>query len=183
MLHSFKEAALRGPYDEYPVLTPEVDPQLHLSRNDRRQPFFLICEKDCMLVQMSGRARIEFRDCAVRWMPAVPGDFIYVPARTPHRIVPSEPSVHYRYKARAAGLEAACWYCPRCDNRIALRTWDTAEELPQEGYLRWAEAFNADSAWRSCARCGFSRPRLDLAPFRWREIARELRMEADLDEL
>lgn len=41
MLQVFKEARHAGPYDEFPVLLEEIDPQLFLSRNDRPQPFFL----------------------------------------------------------------------------------------------------------------------------------------------
>src|SRR5262252_2071864 len=59
-LSIFQEAKAAGPYDEYPVLPPDIDPQLHLSRNDRPQPFFLICEHDCVLTQMSGRATVLF---------------------------------------------------------------------------------------------------------------------------
>jgi 3-hydroxyanthranilate 3,4-dioxygenase len=182
MLHTFKEATDRGPYDEYPVLPPDVDPQLHLSRNDRPQPFFLICEKDCVLIQMSGKGKVEFRDSSVLWQPMVPGDFIYVPARTPHRIVPEEPSVQYRYKARNAGFEAVCWYCPHCGKRIAIDQWDTAEELPQDAYLRAVRGFNADAASRRCA-CGFEHPAVDLAPYRWEKIARELKEDTGLEEL
>lgn len=181
MLHTFKEAADCGPYDEYPVLPPEVDPQLHLSRNDRPQPFFLVCEKDCVLIQMSGKGKVEFRDSSVLWQAMVPGDFIYVPARTPHRILPEETSVQYRYKARLAGLEAVCWYCPECGKRIALDAWDTAIELPQTGYLRAVREFNADAARRRCA-CGYEHPVIDLAPYRWEQVAEELKNDPG-DEL
>jgi 3-hydroxyanthranilate 3,4-dioxygenase len=182
MLHTFKEAADRGPYDEYPVLTPEVDPQLHLSKNDRPQPYFLVCEKDSMLVQMSGKGRIEFRGGPVLWLPMVPGDFIYVPARTPHRYMPDEVSVQYRYKARLAGREAVCWYCETCGTRLAVDTWDTAAELPQEAYLRATRAFNDSAEQRRCANCGTEHSPIDLSPYRWEAVARELR-EDELDEL
>lgn len=176
MLHTFKEATLRGPYDEYPVLPPEVDPQLHLSRNDRPQPFFLWCEKDTVIVQMSGTGRIEFRDAPVHWWPTVPGDFVYVPARTPHRYLPDDASIQYRYKARNSGLEAVLWYCEQCGREIARETWDTAVELSQEAYLRAARGFNDDARRRRCS-CGFEHPVIDLAPYRWHEIAQELRGE------
>ncbi len=179
--NTFKEAEGRGPYDEYPVLAADVDPQLHLSRNDRPQPFFLICEKDCVLVQLSGKGRVEFRDSSMLWTAAVPGDFIYIPARTPHRFLPDEPSTQYRYKAIVPGLEGVCWYCPECGKRIGEEIWDTAKELPQEGYLRASTAFNEEPARRRCA-CGFEHPTIDLAPYRWAEIARELRNEGKDEE-
>jgi hypothetical protein len=177
MLQTFKEAAQRGPYDDYPVLPPEVDPQLYLSRNDRPQPFFLVCEKDTVLVQMSGSGKVEFRESPVRWWAAVPGDFVYVPARTPHRIVPSEESVHYRYKARQSGLEAAVWYCLGCDRRLTSHTWDTTQTLSQSGFLEAVRAFNESAAHRRCAECGCEHPEIDLEPYRWAEIVAELQAE------
>ena len=42
----FDEAAKRGPYDEFPMFPPGIDPQIHVSRNNRPQPFHLICEHD-----------------------------------------------------------------------------------------------------------------------------------------
>ena len=41
-----REAPEAGPYDEFPTFPPGIDPQLCLSRNDRPQPFYLICGKD-----------------------------------------------------------------------------------------------------------------------------------------
>ena len=115
LVDTFEAATTAGPYDEYPVLLEGVDPQLHLSNNDRPQPFYLTCEKDTILVQMSGQSRIDMKDSSVLFFDAVPGDYVYVPGGTPHRIVPSEPSVMYRYKANEAGLEAASFHCAQCD--------------------------------------------------------------------
>lgn len=177
MLHTFKECGQRGPYDEYPVLPEEVDPQLHLSRNDRVQPFFLICAKDTVIVQMSGTGKIEFRDSPTLWWPTVPGDFVYVPAGTPHRIVPDEVCVHYRYKARVSGLEGVAWYCPRCNQRIASHMWDTASIVSQLGFLQAVRTFNGASDARLCSSCGCEHPEIDLAPYRWEQIAKELQAE------
>ena len=174
MLDTFDTAKDLGPYDEYPVLSEGVDPQLHLSVNDRPQPFHLTCEKDCILIQMSGKARLEMRDSSVLHFNLVPGDYAYVPAGTPHRIVPSEPSIQYRYKAEHAGLEATSFYCEGCGELLARTTWDTAEELPQAGYLRSVEAFNADESARRCGRCSTLHPPVELGGFRWREIVEEL---------
>lgn len=182
MLNTFKLAAELGPYDEYPALPDGVDPQLCLSRNDRQQPFFLVCEKDTVLIQMAGTATIEFRNSAVNYFKCAVGDHIYVPAGTPHRISPHETSIHYRYKAEKCGLEAVAWYCAQCESEIARDTWDTAVELPQEGYLRATTAFNANSEMRKCKRCGTTHPLLDLAGYRWSDIARELRDGGEAEE-
>ena len=175
-----QEAAVRAPYDEYPMLPPGVDPQLHLSRNDRTQPFFLICEHDTVLVTVTGTGKVEFVEGPVRYHTMKPGDFIYVPSGMPHRIVPAMESVHLRYKAEHPGLEAVAWYCEHCGAELTREIWDTAEELAQEGYLRATKAFNADARRRTCARCGEVHPVIDLAPYKWQEVAGEIR--ADLAE-
>jgi hypothetical protein len=178
MVRIFQDAREAGPYDEFPVLLPGIDPQLHLSRNDRPQPFFLICSKDTVLVQMAGDAVVEFKDGPVLYHAAEPGDFVYVPAGTPHRIVPRTESIHVRYKADQPGLEGVAWYCPQCQGELWREEWDTAEELPQEGYWRACQAFNASAAQRTCGGCGAEHPPLDLAGIRWPEIAAALRAGA-----
>ena len=172
---AFDEAARRGPYDEYPMLPAGVDPQICLSRNDRPQPFFLICEHDTVLVNMSGEGRVEFPDGPVRYHPVVPGDFVYVPSGTPHRIVPDGECVQLRYKAEHPGLEAVAWYCEGCGAEIVREVWDTAVEIPQEGYLRACREFNADPARRTCSSCGRIHKELDLSPYSWEAVAAEVR--------
>ncbi len=172
---TFREAENCGPYDERPMLPDNIDPQLHLSRNDRPQPFFLICEKDTLLVQVSGKGRIEFRDTNVLQYSLEPGDFIYVPGGAPHRITPEEVSINYRYKPRQPGLEGVAWYCGECGREIHREIWDTGERLPQEGYIRACRNFNASKEFRACAGCGAAHDRIDLAPYRWERLAEELR--------
>jgi 3-hydroxyanthranilate 3,4-dioxygenase len=170
---TYKEAAERSSYDEFPMLELGIDPQLHLSRNQVAQPFFLICEQDCIIAQMSGAARVEFRQSPANYFNLALGDFVYVPGGTPHRIVPQSESIHLRYKAARPGLEAVAWYGdgPEETGRV---TWNCDEELPQEAYLRACRAFNADPAMRRL-RSGESLPPIDLTPFRWEEVAREVK--------
>src|SRR5215469_12801973 len=123
---SFKEALSRGAYDEFPMLELGIDPQLHLSRNAVAQPFFLICEQDTMIAQLSGTARIEFRNSSVGYFDTEIGDFIYVPGGTPHRILPKSESVHLRYKPEQPGLEAVAWYSEKTGGEISRVTWDCA---------------------------------------------------------
>lgn len=176
MLDTYDTAQNSGPYDEYPVLPEGVDPQLHLSKNDRPQPFHLTCEKDCMLVQMSGKARVEIRDSSVRFFDLVPGDYAYIPAGTPHRIVPTETSILYRYKAEHAGLEAVAFYCDQCAGLLYKETWDTAEEIPQAAYLRTVKEFNISEDIRRCESCDSVHPPIDLNGYRWEAVAHELSM-------
>lgn len=175
MVQTFKEAQGIGPYDEVPVLPAGIDPQLHLSRNDHAQPFYLVCEKDTVLVTMSGRGLVRMKDSPVSVYKLKPGDFIYIPGGTPHQIVPDGETVTYRYKAEISGREATAWYCDDCGTRLAHMAWETSIELPQEGYLRMCQQFNANEALRTCSKCGRVHPTIDLAPYRWADIARALR--------
>lgn len=164
---TYKEAVSRSNYDEFPMFELGIDPQLHLSRNSVAQPFFLVCEQDCVIAQMSGKTRIEFRNSSANYFDLALGDFVYVPGGTPHRLVPQSESIHLRYKAAKPGLEAAAFY--KGADEVARFTWDCDSELPQEGYLRACRAFNADAKLRG------GLPELDLKPFRWAEIAAEVR--------
>jgi 3-hydroxyanthranilate 3,4-dioxygenase len=138
-----------------------------LSRNSVAQPFFLICQQDTIVTQMSGSARIEFRHSPANYFDMAIGDFVYVPGGTPHRLVPSTESIHLRYKAAYPGLEAVAWYDGH--DEVARVTWDCAEELPQEAYLRACRAFNADARLRK----GLTA--IDLSPFRWAEVGAEVK--------
>jgi 3-hydroxyanthranilate 3,4-dioxygenase len=163
----FEEMPKRGPFDEFPMLKSGIDPQLCLSRNDRPQPFFLICEQDTLVAQMSGKARIEFKNSAANYFDMVPGDYVYVPGGTPSRIIPDGVSINLRYKPEHPGLEAVAWY--DAEGRETRETFDTATELPQEAYLRICTAFNVSAQMR------LGLPLIDLSPFRWKEIAAEIR--------
>jgi 3-hydroxyanthranilate 3,4-dioxygenase len=174
----FDDAREAGPYDEFPVLPPDMDPQVHLSRNDRPQPFFLICQHDTLLAQMAGEAVVEFKDVPVLYHTLSPGDYVYVPAGAPHRIVPRSASVQLRYKAREPGLEGIAWYCPGCGAEVAREEWDTAEELPQDAYWRACQTFNAEATRRVCRGCGAQHPPLDLTGIRWPEVAAAIRAAA-----
>jgi 3-hydroxyanthranilate 3,4-dioxygenase len=174
MFMTFKEAAGARAYDEYPMLPPHVDPQLHLSRNDRPQPFYLVCEKDSVLVQMSGQGRVRFAEGSVRYFSLQPGDFIYVPAGMPHRLEPETASVYYRYKASRPGLEAVAWYCEACNRPLWRYTFDTATTIPQRAYADACTAFNTDIKRRICGGCGREHVPVDFPEARWREIAAEL---------
>jgi hypothetical protein len=176
-LDIFELQADAGPYDEQPIVLAHIDPQLHLSRNYRLQPFYLICAKDAMLVALSGEARVEFKDSAVNWHHMLPGDFVYVPAGTPHRIVPSEPSLHLRYKALRPGREGVAWYCERCSSLLHRIEWDEAT-IPQDGYARSCRWYAENLAGRACPTCALPAPELALDGIRWDAIAAALRNEA-----
>src|SRR5689334_4342042 len=82
-----REAAKLASFDEFPMLRPEVDPQLHLSHNEVDQPFYLVCEKDTVIAQFSGHSRIDLKEGSVRYFDLTAGDYVYVPGGIPHRIL------------------------------------------------------------------------------------------------
>ena len=84
------------------MLPESIDPQLHSSRPVRPQPFYLICEHDTVLSQMAGQSSVEYKAPSVVSHLLEPGDFVYVPAGTPHRIIPHTESVQLHYKAKIA---------------------------------------------------------------------------------
>ena len=94
----WREAAKVGAYAEKPMLPADKQVQVHLSKNDRPQPFHLICGKDTLLALMSGAGKVEFKGTTVECFDMKPGSFVYVPAGAPHRIVPAEVSIMMRYK-------------------------------------------------------------------------------------
>ena len=178
---SFAAAAAAGPYDERPMLPDTLDLQIHLSKNDRPQPFFLICEHDTVLFALSGTGHVEYKDASVLRHAYEVGDHLYVPAGVPHRIVPKTETIQYRYKLPESELEGVAWYCEGCGKELYREVFELASELPQEAYLRIARAFNADAQRRTCQSCGAVHPAIDLAPYRWAQIAQELRAEVAAD--
>jgi len=175
---AWREAAKLGPYDEMPMLPDDKQVQVHLSKNDRPQPFYLICSKDSLLSLMSGAVKVEFMGTAVDHFTLTPGSFVYVPAGAPHRIVPTESSVMMRYKHMHAGLEGMAWYCGNCGRETYREVWDTAETLPQVKYEEVCSRFAADASLRTCRHCGSTHPAPDLEGFRWSEVAREVAAES-----
>lgn len=174
---SFAAAAAAGPYDERPMLPDALDLQIHLSKNDRAQPFFLICEHDTVLFALSGDGHVEYKDAAVRHHSYAVGDHLYVPAGVPHRIVPASETIQYRYKLPESELEGVAWYCEHCGNELYREIWEIGAELPQAAYWRITGAFNGDAARRACKSCGVVHPMIDLAPYRWAALAEEIKAE------
>ncbi len=175
---AWREAAKLGPYDEMPMLPDDKQVQVHLSRNDRPQPFHLICGKDSLLSLISGAAKVEFKSTGVEHFALTPGSFVYVPAGAPHRIIPTESSVMMRYKQMHAGLEGLAWYCDNCDAEIYREVWDTAATVSQLKYDEVSSHFAADASLRRCGHCGATHPVPDLEGFRWAKVGREIAAES-----
>jgi hypothetical protein len=167
----FSLAADLGPYDFWPVLPAGQDPQLHVSLNDRPQPFHLAHEHDAVLVQFSGRASVQFPEGPVRWHQLVPGDHVYLPAGLPYRVITDAPCLQLLMKAEDAGLEAIAWYCDGCDQLLDRTDVDTNEDLVQRHFHSVCSAFNQSTERRTCDRCGTVRPLVDLTSFNWLAVA------------
>ena len=170
-----REAKKLGAYAEMPMLPEDIQVQIHLSRNDRSQPFHSIFGDDTLLLLMSGAAQLEFRATSVERFTMKPGDCIYVPAGTPHRIVPEEESVMLRYTPQPAGLEAVAWFCAGCGAELHREVWDAAATLSQDIYPAASARFAEDHAARTCKSCGAVHPAPEVSGFRWAEAAEEIR--------
>jgi 3-hydroxyanthranilate 3,4-dioxygenase len=175
MVRTFEAAKECGPYDELPVLVADRDPQLHLSRNDRPQPFHLICSSDTLLAQLAGTATLDLEYSPVRYHRLEPGDVVYVPAGTPSRLTPDDVSINLRYKPLHAGLEGVAWFCNACGHEVHREEFDTEVELPQEAYWRACQAFNTDVELRRCPHCAKEHDQIDLSGIRWPEVAQAIR--------
>jgi hypothetical protein len=174
----WREAAKLGAYAEMPMLPDDKQVQVHLSKNDRPQPFHLICGKDTLIALISGAAKVEFKGTGIDHFALKPGSFVYVPAGCPHRIVPAQVGIMMRYKQMHAGLEGVAWYCDSCDAEIYREVWDTGATLSQAKYQEVSSHFAADESERKCRHCGSTHPAPDLEGFRWSEVAREIAAES-----
>ncbi|MFO7562876.1 MAG: hypothetical protein R6X02_09565 [Enhygromyxa sp.] len=171
----FKEAPKVGSYDERPMLPDSVGTQVYLSRNDRPQPFYLICEKDTLIAAFAGTGSVQLQLTSVRSFPLEPGDHVYVPAGAATKLVPETESIILRYKAQHPGLEAVAWYCESCETELFRHTFDTALTHAQEGYLEGCRAYNEDPGRRTCSKCRREHPGVDVAGYGWEELASQLR--------
>ena len=174
-LNVFREAASAwGSWDEYPIGPKGTDPMPHLSRSRIAQPFFVVSSTDAVLIHMSGRGEIQFKELEPARMRLEPGDSVYIPACVPSRILPEGEVLQIRLKAEPAGREAVAWYCARCGELVHGVELD--EPIVQRGWARAVAAFNADVALRTC-RCGEVHPPAELGDTAWADVAAAI--EAD----
>ncbi|MBU3067762.1 hypothetical protein KO481_40370 [Nocardia sp. NEAU-G5] len=168
MLHAFQAASELGDYADAAVLPADTDPQIYLSRNRVAQPFHLICQKDVVLSQLSGAVDVHLHDSSVNRFRMGVGDHVYIPAGTPHRIVPVEEGVTIRYQALQAGRQGASWYCANCGSELRRYEWDHDNDVSALAYYQRACAnYNADVTVRTCDECGSVASQLDLASLGW----------------
>lgn len=171
MLHAFKTAKEVGNYTDAAVLQEAVDPQLYLSRNWLPQPFHFVCAKDTVVTQLSGAASIGLRDSSVNTFRMTVGDIAYIPAGTPHQILPVEEGVFLRYMPLHAGLVGAVWYCPGCEVEVHREEWEHDNDLPPaEFYAKACTRFNEDPQARTCGKCGAVHLAVDLAAYGWKDL-------------
>lgn len=174
-LNVFKEAHRAwGSYDEYPVGPKGTDPMPHLSRNRVPQPFFVVCEEDQVLIQMSGVGEIELRETEPSRMHLEPGDSVYIPAGIPSRVVPQGENLQIRLKAEPPAREAVAFYCP-CGELIHTR--ELAPGILQREWWSTVTAFNEDAALRTCPTCAAVHPPVELGDIAWPEVAAAIESE------
>ncbi len=177
--NSFALAAEAGPYAFWPVVPAGLDPQFHVSCNDRDQPFHLIHEHDAVLVHFNGRAAVRFPEGPVRQHALKPGDHVYLPAGLPYQVLTEEPCVQLLMKAEATEVEAVAFYCNACGALLHRVDFDTTDEPPQRGYHRICVGFNDDIERRRCASCDATHPEIDVESFGWPAIADQIEAATD----
>jgi len=168
-----------GAFDEWPLLPEPVDPQVALSRAPVPMPFHLAIDHDTLLVQIKGEATVAFADGPVREMEVAPGDYVYLPAGLPHRVIPRSSSLQLRFSGREAHAERASFRCEGCSAELGSTAWSSASTLRQEGFGGALDAFAEDGAGGPCPGCGTVAPAVGAAAFRWDEVARELRARGE----
>jgi 3-hydroxyanthranilate 3,4-dioxygenase len=165
------------PYDEIPLIPDKIDFQLCASRSAIPQPFFFCGTHDMLLAVLGGEGEVEFRHSSVLKSRVVLGDYLYVPARTPHRIVPDGELLTLRYKARSSGAEAAIWYCDRCGNELYRHEYDSDTQVPQLEWVIACDAYTSDVGLRTCTECKSVHDPVDLTQIRWSQVGDALEAE------
>lgn len=166
-MNVFEAAARSGNYGDVAVLPIEVDPQIVLSRNSVRQPFYMVYDHDTVAAQMSGSCRIRLRASSVLYFDSSIGDYTYIPAGTPHRIEPKEEGVLLRYTSNEPTERGAVFACESCDAEIHRVEWTHDDDNDQVRiYCAIVQEFNEDVGLRRCE-CGVEAERIDLAELGW----------------
>lgn len=168
MLQVFQAAKEVGNYTDMPVMPVDVDPQITLSRNSERQPFFITFEEDTVIALMSGAATVRLRESNVNSWSMVPGDHVYVPAGTPHLFEPVEESVLIRYIGNEPAYRAAVFACETCGEELHRLEWRQDLEVEAVAiYSEVARRFNEDSAIRTCRACGATAAEISRERLGW----------------
>lgn len=164
-------------HDELPLIPAKTDIQLYASRHDRPEPFFFAGSRDMLICVLRGRGRIEFMGTSVTHHRLEPGDYVSIPARTPHRVVPEPELLQLRYKASRPGHEALVWRCDGCRHELFRFEYDADSLVPHEQWLIACCQFNDEVGLRTCDSCGRPADEIDLGDYRWDDIAAALAAE------
>lgn len=168
MVQAFQAAKGIGNYADVPVMPIDVDPQITLSRNSEKQPFFLAFEEDTVIALMSGSATVRLRDTNVNSWSMIPGDHVYIPSGTPHLLDPAEESVLIRYIGNEPAYRAAVFACERCGEELHRLEWQQDLEVEAVAiYSEVARRFNEDIAARTCPVCGTTAAEVSLERLGW----------------
>lgn len=168
MLQAFQAAKEIGNYADVPVMPIDVDPQITLSRNTEKQPFFIAFEEDTVIALMSGTATVRLRESNVNSWSMIVGDHVYIPAGTPHLLEPIEESVLIRYIGNEPAYRAAVFACETCGNELHRLEWRQDLEVDATAiYTEVARRFNADLEVRTCTTCGTTAAEISLERLGW----------------
>ena len=162
-----------GSYDDFPVLNPGIDPMVYLSRNKVPQPFWLSSDKDQTILNLSGRCRIEFKDCEYNYMQLEPGDAVYLPAGVPNHLIPDGECLQLRFKAEPPGHEEISFYC-HCNYVLYSKSFDASKNIAQQVYWESCQDYNHNQAIRTCQNCSKVAAPLDLTDIVWPQVVENI---------
>jgi 3-hydroxyanthranilate 3,4-dioxygenase len=163
---AFKAAADLVNYEDAQMIPEDVDPQVELSRNVLPQPFHLVIDEDTVLAVMSGEVEVQLKNSTVLSFKGLPGDHLYVPSGTPHRIVPSAESVIMRYTSNESVRRGAAFFCDSCGSEAFRWEWShSTEVVARDVYTEVATRFNASP--RRCKSCQHELQPVAVAALGW----------------
>lgn len=163
-----------GSYDDFPVLNPGIDPTVYLSRNKVPQPFWLSSDKDQTILNLSGRCRIEFKDCEYNYMQLEPGDAVYLPSGIPNHLIPDGECLQLRFKAEPPGHEEISFYCQCCNYVLHSKSFDASEDIAQQVYWDSCQDYNRNESIRTCQNCSKVAAPLDLTDIVWPQVVENI---------
>jgi mannose-6-phosphate isomerase-like protein (cupin superfamily) len=168
VIPAFKAAVDLVNYEDAQMIPEDVDPQVELSRNVLPQPFHLVIDEDTVLAVMSGEVAVHLKNSTVLSFKGLPGDHVYVPAGTPHRIVPSAESVVMRYTSNEPVRRGAAFFCSACGEEAYRWEWiHSTEVVARDVYKEVAIRFNDGS--RRCESCQHELEPVAVAALGWGE--------------
>jgi 3-hydroxyanthranilate 3,4-dioxygenase len=141
-------------------LYPESQFEVVLVRGPNRRNDFHVDPFDELFIQLEGTIRVDTREEGVglRRQLVRPGEMFLVPGGVAHS--PLRPAgtwgVVVEIRRRPGDVEAAEWYCDRCDALVERVVMESSEMITSLSAI--LDAFQASESRRTCRECGSTLP-------------------------